>query len=146
MENTKLAAPRILNAPPVWKFSHLKNAVTPASASNPWERITGVRFAIFRMRSLAARISSKVISWRMVSVAGMFIHQIHQRLARLKTLQILQESFYGKMNEILHMVRRVRRQQHVFHAIKRMSRRQWLHGEHVQRSSPKLSIIERLYQ
>ena len=87
---------------------HLKNAVMPAAASKPWERITGVRLAIFRMRSLAARISSNVTSWRMVSVAGMFIHQVHQRLACLKAFQILQESFYGKMNEVLHMVRRVR--------------------------------------
>jgi len=46
IENTKFDAPRILNAPPVWKFSHLKNTSTLAAASNPWERMTGVTLAI----------------------------------------------------------------------------------------------------
>jgi len=50
----KFDAPRILKAPPVWKFSHLKNASTPASALKVREVITGVRLAMERMRTEAA--------------------------------------------------------------------------------------------
>ena len=39
----KFAAPRILNAPPRWKFSHLKNTLAPASESKVREVNTGVR-------------------------------------------------------------------------------------------------------
>jgi len=56
----KLAAPRNLNAPPFCMFSHLKNVVTPASRSKLCEFMTGVRRAMGRMRSAAARISSRV--------------------------------------------------------------------------------------
>jgi hypothetical protein len=62
IEKMKFAAPRILNAPPRCKFSHLKNASTPASASNVREVMTGVRCAIGRMRSAARRISSRVMT------------------------------------------------------------------------------------
>src|SRR5579864_5008805 len=54
----KFEAPRILKAPPRWKFSHLKNACTPASESKVRELKTGVLCAIGRMRSAAARMSS----------------------------------------------------------------------------------------
>ncbi len=85
----KFDAPRILNAPPVCRFSHLKNAVTPAAVSKLCEVITGVRFAVGRIRSAAARIWSKVIS-----VSGMFVHYVLKRLARAKTLEILREKFH----------------------------------------------------
>src|SRR5271166_4693670 len=58
MEKMKFEAPRILNAPPRWKFSHLKNAWIPARESKVRDVNTGVRCAIGRMRSAAARMSS----------------------------------------------------------------------------------------
>src|SRR5712671_2740184 len=42
-------------------FSHLRNAATPASRSKLWEFKTGVRRAIGRIRSAAARMSSRVM-------------------------------------------------------------------------------------
>ena len=56
----KFAAPRNLNAPPFCMFSHLKKVVTPASRSKLCEFMTGVRRAIDRIRSAAARMSSMV--------------------------------------------------------------------------------------
>src|SRR5438477_7355773 len=150
MEYTKFDAPRILNAPPVWKFSHLKNAVTLASASKPRECMTGVRLAIGRMRSEASRMSSKVTSELMtsgpVSIAGMFVHQVQQRLIGLKTAQVFKEAFDRQMNEIPDMVRRVGRKQDVFHLIERMCRREWFHREHIQRGAANFPGLERLYQ
>src|SRR6185436_14093386 len=51
VEKMKFDAPRILKAPPVWKFSHLKNVVILASASKPRDVITGVRLAMGRIRT-----------------------------------------------------------------------------------------------
>ena len=42
-ENTALAAPRILNEPVRWRFSHLKKRALPASASREAQVKTGVR-------------------------------------------------------------------------------------------------------
>src|SRR5260370_12087596 len=61
-EKMRFAAPRILNAPPFWKFSHLKNAFTPDSASKACEVRTGVRRAMGRIRSAASRIMGGVTS------------------------------------------------------------------------------------
>jgi len=58
----RFAAPRILNAPPRCRFSHLKNTRVPARASNPAEVITGVRRASGAIRPAAARTSSGVIA------------------------------------------------------------------------------------
>src|ERR1019366_1912346 len=57
-DSTRLAAPRILKAPPRCRFSHLKKTRVPASASNPAEVNTGVRRANGRIRTAAARTSS----------------------------------------------------------------------------------------
>src|SRR5687767_7808691 len=54
------AAPRILNAPPRWKFSHLKYASPPVISLNVREVITGVRCAIAAIRSAACFTSSRV--------------------------------------------------------------------------------------
>jgi hypothetical protein len=60
IEKTKFDAPRILNAPPVWRFSHLKYAATPEALSKLRDVITGVRLAIGLMRSAAFAMSAKV--------------------------------------------------------------------------------------
>ena len=62
MERIRLAAPRILNAPPVCKFSHLKKTRAPAAASNSDDAITGVRLASGRIRATAARTPSAVMA------------------------------------------------------------------------------------
>src|ERR1017187_1561955 len=56
-ERIRLAAPRILKAPPRCRFSHLKKAWVPAAESKPAEVITGVLRARGRIRSAAARTS-----------------------------------------------------------------------------------------
>src|SRR5687767_10742663 len=55
-----LKAPRNLNAPTRWKFSHLKNTSAPTRWSAACERNTGVRWACPAMRSDAATMSSKL--------------------------------------------------------------------------------------
>ena len=57
---TALHAPRNLNAPTRWKFSHLKKSFTPDSASREEAVRTGVRRANGRMRSAALRTSARV--------------------------------------------------------------------------------------
>jgi len=111
----KFDAPRILNAPPVWRFSHLKNASIPAAALNPRELITGVHLAMGRMRKLASRISSKAtqsvfdeLSGEFVSVAGMLIHQILKRLALEKSFQIFKKRFDRRPQESFHSIGGVR--------------------------------------
>jgi len=39
----------------------------------------------------------------------MFVHQIQQRLAGPKTAQVFEKTLHGQMNEILHVIRSVRR-------------------------------------
>ena len=51
-------APRYLNAPPVCRFSHLKNTCAPTRASNAAERMTGVRTMCGPMRAAAATTSA----------------------------------------------------------------------------------------
>jgi len=63
----KLVAPRILNAPPRWKFSHLKNALSPAAWSNKREVSTGVRWAIGLIRLAAFLISP---AFTLMAVSG----------------------------------------------------------------------------
>src|ERR1700723_1710872 len=104
----KFDAPRILNAPPFWKFSHLKNAWTPASASKLADVITGVRLAMGRMRSAAACICSKGIS-----VSGMFVYYVTQRLAIGESQEILDEEFDRQLARIRQNVGAMRRDQHV---------------------------------
>src|SRR5690606_8771603 len=58
--DSALNAPRNLNAPIRWKFSHLKNSWAPTSASTRREVSTGVRWAWPRIRSAAACTSAKV--------------------------------------------------------------------------------------
>src|SRR4051794_37305096 len=57
---TALVAPRTLNAPTFWKFSHLKNTRAPARALTAEQVRTGVRWTNGRMRSWAARTSARV--------------------------------------------------------------------------------------
>src|SRR5690349_10687349 len=57
-DSTRLDAPRILKAPPRWKFSHLKRSCLPAMAEAPCELKIGVRCARGRMRWAASRTSS----------------------------------------------------------------------------------------
>src|SRR5688500_7521900 len=52
-------APRYLNAPPVCRFSHLKNTCAPTRASNAAERRTGVRTTWGASRAAAATTSPK---------------------------------------------------------------------------------------
>ena len=58
-ENTALQAPRALNAPIRWKFSHLKKSVAPTSASIASHVRTGVRWMCGAMRACAARIAAR---------------------------------------------------------------------------------------
>src|SRR5690606_29617276 len=58
-----LNAPRNLNAPMRWKFSHLKNSDAPLRASAVAERSTGVRWARPRSRSAAATTSANSGGW-----------------------------------------------------------------------------------
>ena len=53
-----LKAPRNLNAPMRWKFSHLKKTRAPSSASAVREVRTGVRWACPAIRAAAAATSS----------------------------------------------------------------------------------------
>jgi hypothetical protein len=53
-----LNAPRNLNAPIRWRFSHLKNTEAPTSASTRREVSTGVRCAWPRIRSAARSTSA----------------------------------------------------------------------------------------
>jgi hypothetical protein len=57
-------APRNLNAPMRWKFSHLKNSCAPRRCSRVADRSTGVRCAWPCSRWAAARTSSNVGSTR----------------------------------------------------------------------------------
>jgi hypothetical protein len=57
-ESSLLVAPRILNAPLRWKFSHLKKTRRPARASNVRELRTGVRWTRAPIRSRASRMVS----------------------------------------------------------------------------------------
>src|SRR5271168_2269689 len=50
----KFAAPRILNAPPVCRFSHLKNPVSPDALSKLDDVITGVLFTMGAIRTAAS--------------------------------------------------------------------------------------------
>src|ERR1035437_9404566 len=61
-ERMRFDAPRILNAPPRCRFSHLKKTRQPASASKLAEVMTGVLRASGRIRSAAARTSSAWIA------------------------------------------------------------------------------------
>jgi hypothetical protein len=56
--NTALVAPRALNAPAFWKFSHLNSRVAPLMLSKVVLVSTGVRWIQGAMRSCAARTSS----------------------------------------------------------------------------------------
>src|SRR4051812_6625899 len=58
-EKTALAAPRALNAPTFWKFSHLKNNDAPLAASSSALVSTGVRWICGRIRSCARRMASR---------------------------------------------------------------------------------------
>src|SRR5262249_18449448 len=59
-EKTMFAAPRILNAPPVCRFSHLKTAEVPDSESKVRDVRTGVRRAIGAMRAAASSMLGRV--------------------------------------------------------------------------------------
>src|SRR5579862_2825417 len=137
----KFDAPRILNAPPFWKFSHLKNAETPAAASKLAEVITGVRFAIGWMRSAALRMSSKVIS-----VAGMFVHHVLERFALAEPLEIFDEEFYGLLARIGKIIGRVRRKQDIFETPEGMLRRQRLIDVNIERGAADPAFLKRVNQ
>jgi len=55
--DTALYAPRNLNAPARWKFSHLKNTLQLAISSTVRDVITGVLCTAFLILSCAARMS-----------------------------------------------------------------------------------------
>ncbi len=55
--DSALNAPRNLNEPVRWKFSHLKNTVAPEASSTVREVMTGVRRACPSMRRPAASTS-----------------------------------------------------------------------------------------
>src|SRR5256714_1022345 len=59
-ERILFVAPRILNAPARWKFSHLKKTRRPAAASNVREVATGVRCTNGRTRASANWMKSSV--------------------------------------------------------------------------------------
>src|SRR5580658_5032150 len=145
MEKIKFDAPRILNAPPVWRFSHLKNAATPASASKLREVITGVRLAVGRIRSAAARTSSKVTSV-VTSISSMFVHHVLERLAFAKTLEILDKELHCSRSRLRTPIRGVRREQHIFQGVERMAGGQRLGRENVQRGAAKVSGFKRRKQ
>src|SRR5882724_12605067 len=69
-EKTRLAAPRILNAPPFCRFSHLKNALTPDAASKVLEVRTGVFWAMGRMRAAASRTIASVTFKGIFAIVG----------------------------------------------------------------------------
>src|SRR5580658_6897505 len=142
MEKIKFDAPRILNAPPVWRFSHLKNAATPASASKLREVITGVRLAVGRIRSAAARMSSKVTSV-VTSISSMFVHHVLERLALAKTLKVLDEELHRARSRLRAPVRRVRREQHIFKPVERMPGRKRLGRENIQCRAANLLGLKR---
>src|SRR5262249_41029075 len=108
IEKTKLAAPRILNAPPVWKFSHLKNASTPEAALNPREVNTGVLRAIGAIRAAACWISANVMS-----VPGMVVHDVLERLALDEAVDVFHEPFHRAFDPARRAIGVVRRDQHV---------------------------------
>ena len=54
------SAPRILNEPARWRFSHLKKTWQPLASSNAAEEMTGVRWMRPASRWAAARTSSIV--------------------------------------------------------------------------------------
>jgi hypothetical protein len=56
-ERILFVAPRILNAPARWKFSHLKKTSRPARSSKARDVTTGVRWTNGRMRSRASLMS-----------------------------------------------------------------------------------------
>ena len=58
-ENTAFIAPRALNAPTFWKFSHLKKSRAPVSASSERQESTGVRCTWGAIRACAARIAAR---------------------------------------------------------------------------------------
>src|ERR1035441_7446940 len=67
-ERIRLAAPRILKAPPRWKFSHLKKSCLPARADASCDVKIGVRCARGRIRWAASRTNSGLT----VRLAGSF--------------------------------------------------------------------------
>ncbi len=60
--STALNAPRALNAPLRWKFSHLSRTWVPARSSSVRLVITGVRWTCGAIRARAAQTSSNVIT------------------------------------------------------------------------------------
>jgi hypothetical protein len=60
--NSTFMAPRYLNAPPVCRFSHLKNTRCPTRASKAAERMTGVRTTCGPIRPAAATTSANVVT------------------------------------------------------------------------------------
>src|SRR5438552_9156232 len=72
-EKTRFAAPRILNAPPFCRFSHLKKALTPDSASKVLDVRTGVLWAIARMRAAASRTIARVTFAGIFAIVGQLI-------------------------------------------------------------------------
>src|SRR5215831_16673909 len=124
----------------------------PAAALNPREVITGVRLAIGLIRSDASRMSSnRILSSNFCfaiscSIPGIFVHHVQQSLSLLEPFQILKEAIEGWIEKTLHAIGRMRRQQHVGHAPKRMAVRQGLDGEYVQRRASNMPRLQRLNQ
>src|SRR6266404_2391559 len=137
IESTKFEAPRILNAPPVWRFSHLKNADTPASVSKLREVMTGVRFAMGRIRSAAHRMSANV-----TLVSCIFVDQVLKRFAFREALEVIEEALDGAMPPAGRVVGTVRRKQHVPEPIEGMTGRQRLGVENVERGAANFSGFE----
>src|SRR5580698_10245395 len=142
----KFDAPRILNAPPVCRFSHLKNASIPAAASKPREVITGVHLAMGRMREMASRMSSKSTQSLFVSVTGMFVHHILQRLALEESIEVFEKRLHRRPEKSFHSVGRVRGNQDVGHLVKRMARGQGFDREHIESRSANLAGLKGLNQ
>src|SRR4029079_11588292 len=77
--HTELHAPRNLNAPARWKFSHLNASVAFASASMPRVRSTGVRCACGAMRSAAWRTdSAETIAGEVMAVMAAMLCETRQ--------------------------------------------------------------------
>src|SRR3954468_1485662 len=123
IERTKFAAPRILNAPPRWKFSHLKNARVPLASSKLRDVMHWVRFAIPRIRSAASRMRSGVTA----SVPCSFIDNIFQRFPFHEMVEVPDEHFDRGLHPADGVVGRVGREQDVRQLVERMPGRERLH-------------------
>src|SRR5581483_12417258 len=84
--------------------------------------------------------------WKLISVSGMFVYEVQQRLPFPEALEIFNEKLDGKFARVGQIIGGVRREQHVRHFPERMFGGERLAEENVEGGTAQFSVLQRVDQ